>query len=83
MEDRDLAAWRDLVGGQLGAAGNSRTVEVFAARMQADPAAFAALLASPEAMERRLFGRLPLRALDAYREEALARSGEVIKSYWS
>ena len=83
VEDRDLAAWRDLVGGQLGAAGNSRTVEVFAARMQADPAAFAALLASPEEMERRLFGRLPLHALDAYRAEALTRSGEVIKSYWS
>lgn len=83
VEDSYLAAWRDLVAGQLAEAGGSRTVEVLAARMQADPAAFAALLASPDELERRLFRRLPPGALDDYRAEALARSGEVIKTYWS
>ena len=45
VADADLAGWRDLVAEQLAESGTSRTVEVFAARMRADPAAFAALLA--------------------------------------
>ncbi len=82
VDDHYLAAWRDQVAVQLGAAGGSRTVEVFAARMNADPAALAALLASPTEMERRLFHRLPPRALDDYRAAALAASVAVIQRYW-
>ena len=82
VEDRYLAAWRDLVARQLGEAGGSRTVEVFAERMGADPAAFAALLASPAELERRLFRYLPPSALDEYRAAALAGSVEVIRASW-
>jgi hypothetical protein len=83
VADRDLVAWRDLVAEQLGEAGASRTIEVFAQRLQADPAAFAALLASPVELERRLFSRLPTGALDDYRAAALAASLDVITSFWS
>ena len=82
VEDAHLTAWRDLVAEQLGEAGASRTVEVFAARMGADPDAFAALLASPEELDRRLFCRLPPNALAAYRAAALAESVESIVRYW-
>lgn len=82
VADAHLAAWRDLVAGQLGAAGSSRTVEVFAERMGADPAALAALLASPADLERRLFCRLAPGALDDYRAAALAESAAVIGRYW-
>jgi hypothetical protein len=82
VADADLAGWRDLVAEQLAESGTSRTVEVFAARMRADPAAFAALLASPEELDRRLFRRLPPAALDTYRATALAESLEAIQRYW-
>lgn len=82
VSDAHLAAWRDVVAGQLGAAGGSRTVEVFAERMGADPAALAALLASPAEMERRLFCRLAPGALDEYRAVALAESAAVIARHW-
>ncbi len=81
VDDPHLHTWRDLVADQLGP-GAARTVEVFAARSRADPAEFAALLASPEELERRIFARLPRAALDAYRAEALARSVEVIAAFW-
>jgi hypothetical protein len=83
VPDDYLAAWRDLVAEQLGEAGSSRTVEVFAARMGADPAAFAALLASPAELDRRLFLRLPPSALADYRAKALAASLQVISTHWS
>lgn len=82
VTDNHLAAWRDLVDDQLGP-GAPRTVEVFAARMQVDPAEFAALLASPAELERRLFSRLPRSALDAYRAKGLELSREVIDAYWA
>ncbi len=81
VDDHHLAAWRDLVCDQLGP-GASRTVEVFAARMRVDPQPFAALLASPEALEQRVFSRLPREALAAYRAEALEQSLDVIQAYW-
>jgi hypothetical protein len=82
VDDRYLAEWRDLVAEQLGEAGAPRTVEVFAQRMGTDPQAFAALLASPDELDRRLFSRLSARALDEYRVEALTRSLAVIRRFW-
>ena len=82
VADHDLVAWRDLVAEQLGEAGASRTVEVFAQRLQADPAAFAALLASPTELESRLFSRLPPGALDDYRAAAYAASLDTIHRSW-
>ncbi len=82
VEDRHLAAWRDLVAAQLGEAGASRTVEVFAARMGVDPAAFAALLAHPAELNRRLFSRLAPTSLDDYRAAALTESLALIQRLW-
>src|SRR5712692_2408873 len=76
VDDRHLSAWRDLIAGQL-SSGAGRTVEVFAQRMRADPLAFAALLASPEEMDRRVFSHLPPGALADYRAHALQVSEQV------
>lgn len=81
VDDRHLTAWRDLIAGQL-SRGAGRTVEVFAQRMRADPLAFAALLASPEEMDRRVFSHLPPGALADYRARALEASVQVIGAYW-
>ena len=81
VDERHLSAWRDLIADQLGA-GQGRTVEVFAQRMRVDPREFAALLASPAELERRVFSHLPHGALADYRARALARGVEVIDAYW-
>jgi hypothetical protein len=81
VDDRHLRAWRDLIADQL-TSGAGRTVEVFAQRMRADPRAFAALLASPPEMQRRVFSHLPAGALDEYRDLAVAGSVQMICAYW-
>ena len=81
VDDPHLSAWRDLIAGQLGS-GAGRTVEVFAQRMRADPLAFAALLASPQEMDQRVFSHVPPGALADYRARALEVSEQVIHAYW-
>jgi hypothetical protein len=81
--DDYLAAWRDWVAEQLRPGAPSRTVEVFTQRMRADPATFAALLASPAELQRRLYAHLPLAALDDYRAAALAASARLIGAYYA
>lgn len=81
VDDRHLCAWRDLIVDQL-SSGFGRTVEVFAQRMRVDPKEFAALLASPAEMQRRVFSHLPPGALAEYRARALAGSVQVIGAYW-
>src|SRR5579859_23234 len=81
VDDRHLHAWRDLIADQL-TSGAGRTVEVFAQRMRADPAAFAALLASPNEMQRRVFSHVRPRALDEYRARAVAASAQTISAFW-
>jgi len=81
LSDEHLRAWRDFLADQL-EAGVTRTVEVFAQRMQVDPQAFAALLESPDEMQRRVFTRLSLEQLARYRAEGLAQSAQLIQAYW-
>jgi hypothetical protein len=81
VDDHHLRAWRDLVADQIGP-GTARTVEVFAARMRVDPAEFAALLESPEALQRQVLDRIAPGALDAYRERARERSLAAIAAFW-
>ena len=81
VDDHHLHAWRDLIADQL-SSGAGRTVEVFAKRSRVDPAEFAALLASPEQMEQRVYSHLPPGRLAAYRERALAGSARIISAYW-
>lgn len=81
VDDRHLHAWRDLISDQL-SSGAGRTVEVFAQRMRADPEAFAALLASPEEMQRRVFSHVSPQALSEYRARAVEASVKAIGAYW-
>ncbi|MGH2523032.1 MAG: zinc dependent phospholipase C family protein [Anaerolineales bacterium] len=81
VTDPHLRTWRDRVAEQL-SGGASRTVEVFAERLDADPQAFAALLASPDEMQRRVFARIPAERLDAFRALGLAHSAQIIHAYW-
>jgi hypothetical protein len=81
LADDALQRWRDLVAEQL-ASGEARTVEVFAQRMRADPRALAALVASPEAMQTRVFAHVSLDRLARYRADALARCVQWMQNYW-
>ncbi len=83
VEDRHLSTWRDQVAHQLHADGQSATVTVFAERMGVEPAAFHALVSSPEAMQARVFARVPADRLAAYRTAALARTAQLLPTYWA
>jgi len=50
--------------------------------MKVDPIAFAALLDSPDEMQRRVFTRLSLEQLARYRAEGMAQSAQLIQAYW-
>jgi hypothetical protein len=77
-----LLHWRDLIAEQPSPGQAIRTVEVFAGRMGADPRTFAALLASPPEMQRRVFDRLPAGLLEHYYRDGLGLCREVLQRYW-
>jgi hypothetical protein len=83
ISDETLLHWRDLIAEQLSPGQATRTVEVFAQRMGADPHAFAALLASPEAMRRRIFDRLPDGLLERFYREGLGMCETMLQTYWN
>ncbi len=81
--DESLLHWRDLIAEQLAPGNAALTVEVFAQRMGADPGRFAALLASPQDMQRRVFSRLPPGKVEAYYAAGMERCEQLLRSYWS
>jgi len=81
VEDSHLVTWRNILADQL-SSGAGRTVEVFAQRARVDPQEFAALLASPEQMQQRVFPRLPAGRLVDYHALSLDSSTQVINAYW-
>ena len=83
IRDESLAQWQDVIAAQLAPGPGSRTVAVFAERMGADPHQFAALLASPDGMQRRVFDRLPPGLLEHYAEAGLTLGGETLAQYWA
>jgi hypothetical protein len=80
--DGALVGWRDLLAEQLLPGAAIQTVEIFARRMNRDPKELAALLDSPEELDRLIFSRLPREQLDAFRTDGLARSLELVAEYW-
>jgi hypothetical protein len=82
VADRDLGRWRDFVADQLHL-GAAQTITVFAERMKADPEVFAALVNSPDEMDRRVFNRIALDRLAHYRAHALAASLALLQAYWA
>ena len=83
IADESLLHWRDLIADQFSPGQAIRTVEVFAQRMGADPHRFAALLASPQEMQRRIFDRLPGGALEQFYRDGLALCREMLERYWA
>ncbi len=80
--DGDLRRWRDSIAHQLHS-GVAETVEVFAGRMNVDPARFAALVNSPDEMERRVWSRVPDERLARFRAEALEACASLLADYWA
>ncbi len=79
MSDAVLRGWRDLVADQLMPGGESKTLEIFAKRLQCDPAIIRAALDDPAEMEGCLWSQLPRsllaeveRACYAYTRDQLA-----------
>jgi hypothetical protein len=83
ISDESLLHWRDLIADQLSPGQDSQTVQVFAERMGADPRAFAALVASPQQMRRRVFDRLPGGILEQFYRDGLALCLEALQHYWN
>lgn len=83
VADNDLCRWRDLLAEQLVPGAATRTMEIFARRMNRDPQEIAVLLESPVELGRRIFSRLSLQQLAVFREEGLARSLALVAAYWS
>jgi len=82
LPDDALCQWRDLLTEQLRPGGATRTIEIFAQRMNRDPAELKTLLDSPEALQRLIFARLPAEQIAAFRAEGLATCLAVAAEYW-
>jgi hypothetical protein len=82
ISDDNLLHWRDWIAEQLSPGQAAQTVEVFAQRMGADARSFAALLASPHAMQRRVFDRLPDGLLERYYAAGRELCLDVLQRYW-
>jgi hypothetical protein len=80
--DTDLRQWRDLVADQLAPGAQVRTVEIFAGRARIPDAEFLALL-EPTVVEERIFSRVPLTELERFYQRALARTFDLITSYFN
>ncbi len=82
VTDDDLCRWRDQIADQFEPDTTIRTVEVFAGRARISDAEFLALL-EPDVLRERIFSRVPLAALDAFQERAVARSHDLTVRYLS
>jgi hypothetical protein len=82
ISDDNLLHWRDWIAEQLSPGQAAQTVEVFAQRMGADARSFAALLASPHAMQRRVFDRLPDGLLERYYAAGRELCLDALQRYW-
>jgi hypothetical protein len=80
VTDANLRRWRDLVADQFAPGAEIRTVEIFAHRAEIPPTEFLALLES-DAMEKRIFSRIPLAELDRLHERAIVHSGNLVVRY--
>ena len=80
IADADLCRWRDLVADQFVSDGAIRTAEIFASHAHISAADFLALLES-DTMETRVFNRISLAALDAFRTRAVARCQGLVIHY--
>jgi hypothetical protein len=78
--DVDLRRWRDLVADQFAPGAAIRTVEIFANRARIPDDEFLALL-EPSVMEERIFNRIPLAALDRFRERAINSTLDLTARY--
>lgn len=81
VRDADLSAWAVFVGDQL-TRGQSRTLAVFAERMRLTEQDLAQWLASPDAMQTRVFCHVPPERLAGYRAAALAESVRTLNHLW-
>lgn len=82
LADEALRGWRDLLAEQLQPGGGPRTIDIFARRMRRSPEEIAALLDSPDELERLIFSRYSLDQIAAFRAEGLARSLALAEAYW-
>jgi hypothetical protein len=80
VDDGHLVRWRDVVADQFEPGAAIRTVEIFAERSRVPDSEFLALL-EPEAMETRIFNRVPLAALDRFHASAVADTHDLVVGY--
>lgn len=81
VEDTYLVQWRDYLSHQLKPDAAVQTVEVFAARQGIPPEAYYRLLDSQERMQQEVFIHLSDRELEAYRDQLLVESAQLVRRY--
>lgn len=79
--DTALRQWRDVLAGQLSPGAAVRTVEVFAARQGVAPEQYYQLLNSKERLDREVFSRVPLQALQDFRRQLLDENITLLSAY--
>jgi hypothetical protein len=78
--DADLRRWRDLVADQFRSEAQIRTVEIFAQRARIPDTEFLRLL-EHDAMNERVFSRVPLSRIEQFQHEALGYIADLTLSY--
>jgi len=81
VADKHLRAWRDEIAAQLRPGAVIHTVEVFAARLGVLPDKLRRVLESPDAMQQRVFSRIPADCIDRFCTDARALSVSRIIEY--
>ena len=79
--DGDLIRWRDMLVRQLRPGARPETVAIYAERMNMRPEAFAARLADPAWMQKQVFRKVPLEAVEAVLDKGLAESVGLVTDY--
>ncbi|MFN2136670.1 MAG: zinc dependent phospholipase C family protein [Candidatus Promineifilaceae bacterium] len=77
-----LGAWQAYLVNQLRPGAATQTVAIFAGRLQMTPQAFAAKLEDRDWMEKELFSRVPVPAIQQLLEESVVESLDLIVAYW-
>jgi hypothetical protein len=81
VQSEDLNRWREFLAEQCAPGAAARTVEVFAERMGRQPEEFDSFLRSHDAIQTQILSRMPPRAMETFRQSALARSITLLNDY--
>ena len=81
-EDEMLNSWRVFLLEQMTPGRSTQTVRIFAGRLRMTPDEFSAKLNDPDWMNKELFSRIPVAAIQRRLQESVPESLDLIEAYW-